>query len=332
MIFFISCGKNNTPDNHAFYYWKTTFTLSEFEKQSLSHFEVNKLYVRLFDVDWDPSLGDIIPVAEISFADTLPNNIEIVPTVYLTNRSLGNVASQTIHDAARKIIQQVEGICKKNNISFSEVQLDCDWTEGTREKYFTLLNNLKDYLHQRHKTISATIRLHQVKYYERTGVPPVDRGMLMYYNMGKLDAKQLRNSIYNKQDADLYINAIGTYKLPLDIALPVFSMIIQIREQQIIELINKSYLRDIMTDGRFKKYSDETYIVQESFFLHGSYFMKNDILKIENVPATNLLEAAQSLSKHLPDEKRTVALFDLDSLNLRNYNEKDIQQVFSYFR
>jgi hypothetical protein len=34
------------------------------------------------------------------------------------------------------------------------------------------------------KKLSATIRLHQVKYFKKTKIPNVDSGVLMYYNMG----------------------------------------------------------------------------------------------------------------------------------------------------
>jgi hypothetical protein len=331
VIFLTSCGRGPSDNQRAFYYWKTNFKLSSYEKQSLVNLGIQKLYVRLFDVDWAEEVQDIVPLAEINFSEQPPSQMEIVPTVYITNRAMQNLNSATMEVNSKKIFTQIEGICKKNSISFKEVQFDCDWSEGTRDKYFTLLNYLKEYLHKQNKQISATIRLHQVKYAKKTGVPPVDRGMLMFYNMGKLELTTRRKSIYNKEDAGLYIDYIKGYKLPLDAALPIFSHVIQTREQHIVALIHKSFLYDIPGDVRFKRMKDGTYMVQSSFFLHGVYFMKDDILYIEQLTPDELSNASESLSDHVSKIKRTITLFDLDSLNLRNFNEKDIQQAFRNF-
>jgi hypothetical protein len=285
----------------------------------------------MFDVDWAAEVHDIIPVAEISFAEKPPAQMEVIPTVYITNGAMQNLNPQSVELSSRKIITQVEGICKKNAITFKEVQFDCDWNESTRGKYFALLSYIKEYVHKQHKQLSATIRLHQVKYFRRTGVPPVDRGMLMFYNMGKLESLARRKSIYNKEDAGLYIGSLKSYKLPLDVALPVFSLILQTRDREIVDLINKSFLNDIMRDSRFKKLRNDAYIVQGSFFLHGVYFMKDDILHVEQLSGDELLDASQSVADHLNRNTRTITLFDLDSLNLRNFNEKDIQQAFHNF-
>ena len=77
--------------------------------------------------------------------------------------------------------------------------------------------------------LSATIRLHQVKYYKQAGIPPVDRGMLMFYNMGKLNALTAENSIYNSNDAAGYIETVDDYPLKLDLALPAFSWAVHFR-------------------------------------------------------------------------------------------------------
>ena len=48
--------------------------------------------------------------------------------------------------------------------------------------------------------MSATIRLHQVKYRADTGVPPVDRGMLMAYNLLPPDQAGERSSILDNRE------------------------------------------------------------------------------------------------------------------------------------
>ena len=190
---------------------------------------------------------------------------------------------------------------------------------------------MKDNLHQQKKTISTTIRLHQIKYPERTGIPPVDKGMLMFYNMGKIDAHAVNNSIYNDNDAGKYAGSVTKYPLPLDVVLPVFGWVIHIRDGKVIGLLNKSFIEELPHNSWFKYNSGDTYISTNAFFLHGTYFMKDDVLKIERVLPDNCLKAARKASGSLKSEKRTVSLFDLDSLNISNYHEKDFEKIFTCF-
>ena len=57
----------------------------------------------------------------------------------------------------------------------NSIQIDCDSTISTKEKYFNLLVFLSDYI----DCVSATIRLHQINYFRVTGVQTVNRGVLM---------------------------------------------------------------------------------------------------------------------------------------------------------
>ena len=87
----------------------------------------------------------------------------------------------------------------------------------------------KEYRYQ----LSATIRLHQVKYREETGVPPVDYGVLMYYNMGHISAMGA-NSIYDRSTALRYLGKLREYPLPLDIALPMFAWGVHSADGQVL--------------------------------------------------------------------------------------------------
>ena len=101
--------------------------------------------------------------------------------------------------------------------AIKEIQIDCDWTDSTRNRFFRFTRTLGKLAHAEHSLISATIRLHQIKYFERTGIPPVDRGVLMFYNMGKLAAASERSSIFNTEDAEKYTSRLSQYPLPMDL-------------------------------------------------------------------------------------------------------------------
>ncbi|RYZ56651.1 MAG: hypothetical protein EOO14_12035, partial [Chitinophagaceae bacterium] len=53
---FLCCQCNRSEKGEvqrSFYYWKTAFTLSPNEKQTLQQLSVNELYVKFFDVEWN---------------------------------------------------------------------------------------------------------------------------------------------------------------------------------------------------------------------------------------------------------------------------------------
>ena len=80
------------------------------------------------------------------------------------------------------------------------IQVDCDWTKGTAAIYFDLLNSLKA-----HYELDVTIRLHQIKYANDTGIPPVDHGTLMLYDTGDM-SNMFANSILTMDDGRSYIS------------------------------------------------------------------------------------------------------------------------------
>src|SRR5690606_10207449 len=86
-----------------------------------------------------------------------------------------------------------------------------------------LLKILKTQPFFQNKTVSATVRLHQIKYQKQNGIPPVDKGLLMVYNMDKLTDIHVHNSIISLQTAKQYLSSIDKYPILLDIALPIYS-------------------------------------------------------------------------------------------------------------
>ena len=326
-----SCKIHNNVVERGFYFWKTTYSLSQSEAIRLHKLNITKIYLRLFDVDWDKVTNSAIPAGEIKF-DQKPDSIfAIIPVAFITNRTLLNLNINDSPLLADKIFSKINQIMKFNNIPFRELQLDCDWTESTRLKYFSIIKFMRGKLSKENKIISATIRLHQIKYPEHTGIPPVDRGMLMFYNMGKIDAGDNKNSIYNKNDALHYVSFVKNYPLNLDVVLPLFGWIVHIRDNKVVELINGQLVNELNADKKFNQWGKNSYISNNSFFLHGYYFMKGDILKVENAGIGLCREAADLVSQNLKNANRTISIFDYDSLKISKYNEKDFNKIFSLF-
>jgi hypothetical protein len=331
LIFIGSCGKKNETITRSFYYWKSNFALGSDGNRMLSDLHINKIYLKFFDVDVFQE--DFYPKSTLHVFDSIPQKIEIVPVVFITNASIKSAANEYIlRELADKIVRKIKGIrnCFTNINAFKEIQFDCDWSEDTQEKYFYLLQQIKE-KYAEPVSLSATIRLHQVKYFEKTGVPPVARGTLMFYNMGKIEDANGENSIYNEKDASRYLVNFEKYPLPLDIALPVFSWAIAYHDGKIVALIN-DYGDDLKKNESLKKVKDNLYEIQKVFRYRDVVLMQGDQLKFEEAGPEQALSAAKLIRPHLRKDSISVTLFDYDYTNLSKYETGSIEKIYSYFQ
>ena len=326
LLFFLlfSCGKNEKP-TVAFYYWKTIFKLSETEKEVLRDNNVSKLYIRYFDIGLHPLTKEPIPVSPVRFQDNA-NKFEIVPVVFIQNKVMLQ-SNLNIESLAQKTARLVEEINTANNINCQQIQIDCDWTLKSKENYLKFIERFKK-LSQ--KKLSATIRLHQVKYFKKTKIPNVDSGVLMYYNMGTI-ANDSLNSIYSKKISDKYLASLKKYPLHLDFALPIYSWAVHIRNQKVMGLRSKLNIKELKKDPNFEQLSDIFFKVKQSIYKNGVFYEENDLLKIETISSEDLKEMANDLKDNLHQTPREIIFYDLDEFNIKNYEKNIFEQVISCF-
>lgn len=342
VVFFISCQKNKveTAVQPAFYHWQTNLQLTDSERLLIDSLGVKKLYVKFFDVDWDAATQQPVPLAEVDIDTTNLAGLEIVPTVFITNRTFQHLENPKF--LSERILEKIDEIGQSKNLSFREIQMDCDWTESTREPYFQFLTSLRPGPtdHESRVTsheLSATIRLHQFKYPDRTGVPPVDRGMLMVYNMGEVDEWETENSILHLGILDQYLpnhqSPITNYPLPLDLALPLFRWGVVFRDGELNYLVNdlgEEHLQDTL---RFENLGPRRYEVRKSTYLQGYFLYQGDRIRLEGV-SPELLEGAATamrpdkFSKPVrSDGAFTVAFYHLDTSTLRVFHKKTLEKA-----
>lgn len=74
---FCSCSnKKQTKVNAGIYYWKTVFALENSEEKWLKDNQIRKLYLRVFDVDWNESIGQPLPIGDLQIkTNDLPQDI-----------------------------------------------------------------------------------------------------------------------------------------------------------------------------------------------------------------------------------------------------------------
>ncbi|MEO5682666.1 MAG: hypothetical protein ABIQ88_08490 [Chitinophagaceae bacterium] len=306
----------------SFYYWRTSFKLDSLEKETIQYNAVETLFTRYFDIDFLPADTSPKAIAPIVFATS--NAItSILPVVYIKNRVFERLDTAGVTRLTERTLTLVNGINRRANTSPKEIQFDCDWTETTRDKYFLFLRGYKRIAHQ---PVSATIRLHQVKYPGRTGIPPVDYGVLMYYNMGSIDAGT-GNSIYEKSTASKYNPSIKNYPLTLDIALPIFAWGLQVRDGKVIKLLNKMNFLHFENDTNFIKTDNDRFTVQHACFHGGYYFQENDVVKTEYTPEEDLLEIVKQVNRYSNGRIRNLIFYDLDKENLVLYEKNIFKEI-----
>lgn len=309
-ILLFSCKKEKTPDV-SFYYWKTKFDLSREENYTLKSNEVKKIYVRYFDVVVINNRP--FPVAPIHFVSKKDDQ-EIIPVVFIKNEVF-LVKQVDLTNLKEKVLSLVNQIDKANRFQTNEIQIDCDWSLGSREKYMQFLSLLKK---DCKKKLSTTIRLHQIKYFEQTKVPPVDYGVLMFYNMGKLSANTSTNSIYDKNVALNYIYSLKKYPLQLKIALPIFSWWVHSRNNTIMNLISTLNIEDFENNPNFELDNNLVYVKKSTLF-RGFYFSEGDTLKLEKVDENDLDEMVELLSNKLEYTPQEIIFYDLNTNNIKNF-------------
>ena len=201
--------------------------------------KINKLYLRLFDIDLDGAGDQPIPMAILETASAQKDlaGFDLTGCVFITSRVfekgrtdpdlLSNKTAALLSDLGKKL----PGGLPKNLL------FDCDWTPATRDGFFSFLKKMGERFPGH--CLSATIRLHQFKFPEQTGVPPVASGVLMCYNTGELTNWATENSILDSVSLKKYLRGqVGRYPLPLDVTLPVFGWGLVFRDGLFFKIIN----------------------------------------------------------------------------------------------
>ncbi len=321
LILLFACDK---PIEHrlipAFYHWQTKVDINDFEQRYLDSSQ--KIYIKFFDIDLVEK--QLQTKAIVNFK-TIPQQA-IVPTVFITNRSLIGRSVAEVDTLANRIALKIKGLSFQNGIKYNEVQFDCDWSQQTQKRYFRLLKQLK--IHFKTQVISATIRLHQVKFTSITGIPPVDRGMLMCYNMDDWKKVSTKNSIFNPAVLEKYADKINDYPLALDLAMPLFHWAILYRNGQFLGFFNQLNTQKLKT-YRFveSKKNNTIFEVNSDTNALGYSLRKGDIFRAEAVDFKTLQQGTKYVLNRIKNKELTLAFYHLDSITLQAFSHEQIRQI-----
>ena len=292
---------------------------------------VKDLYLRFFDVAWDATFLKALPIAQVRIADSVllhKNDLNIIPTVFITNECIRYIQPAQCKVLAQNIYDLVTGIASLKNIRIKEIQIDCDWTASTKEKYFSILSELQkiDTLH----LYSATIRLFQVKYAAEAGIPPVKKGLLMCYNMGNLKSVETDNSILDPAEVKKYTSNLDKYPLPLDIALPAFGWHVLFRNNIYTGLIQNLHQHSLNVHA--KTISKDRFEIVNDITLNNVELKKGDMLLYESSSYEDIMAAATIIKQKIKSDSLRLSLYHLDSITLSKYSTHEIEAIFRSLR
>jgi len=288
---------------NAVYYWRTDLQLDSTERSFIDRYQIKAVYCRYFDVVM--TNDGPMPNATITFSDTLPEGVAMVPTVYITEdcmqwlRAKDAETRQAATDSlARRLVKRILQMNETNDITgVGELQIDCDYTASSRQTYYEFLRRVADHwqLHNsqtaqpttqhpasdiQQPRLSATIRLHQLA----MSPPPVDYGVLMLYNTGDPRKFTERNPVLDRRDVQPYLRYLGNYSLPLAAAYPV-------------------YLWQRTISGVHVEHA---------------------------VEADEILRVKQAVEHERPELGRLILTYHLDKENIQRYKPKNYEEIYRH--
>lgn len=313
--------KNSETNVLSVYHWQTDVNLSEGEELFLEETGIEDLYIKFFDLVVLPN-DAVGPVATVKFGN-VPSQ-HIIPVVYITTAVFTVLDSTEIKKLAHLTYAKIQSLYPHDRLS--EIQIDCDWMASIKDRYFYFLACLK--AENSGAELSATVRLYQYKYPNLAGVPPVDKGVLMYYNMGKLTDYEESNSILNNEIGKAYLG-FGNYPLPLDFAIPRFSWSLRFRYGKFVQIMPTLDLDNLKDTTIFSRENSGYYRLKIDTLLDGSFLRQGDEFRFEACDQRELIRAATMLSKEKNQTETKLIFYDL---NPSIIHEKDkINTVFAAF-
>lgn len=290
------------PAGNAVYYWRTTFELDDAETAFLQCHNIDRIYLRMFDVaverNDNTNKMEAVPIATTVFNSDIPDNIQIVPTVYITLEAL-NAINGDEEKYAELIIERLRAMMSYNGCGpLREIQFDCDWTSRTRTTYVALCRAARKMLQHDKIALSSTIRLHQLS----EDAPPVDCGVLMLYNTGALKNPDTRNSILDIKNVRLYLRKRRKCNIPLDYAYPAFGWGVKFHDGKFCGIVRHPE-NEVLKDG--------------------------DTIRLERPTADEVFEVKALVEKELGAPSRYNIIYHLDNKQLKHYTYDEISKIYA---
>ena len=347
LIAIIACTRQSAKDvesARAMYFWRTDFRLSEEEAAFLRAHDISKIYLRYFDVVVNGA-GQVMPNATVSFTTDTLEGIEIIPTVFIVE----NCLCHNMDSIAQKLVSRILRMNQTHHRgNVKEIQIDCDYTHRSRERFYAFLNEMRNELQPKGIRLSATIRLHQLS----MPPPPVDYGALMIYNTGNVADPKGRNPILSIEDVAPFLKKLDNYPLPLCAAYPIFDWVAlygnkapsqpsPVGEETAERRGSLRYLlygHSLEDTTLYKPLEDGKYLVVASRTLPttigrdaaGIHLHVGDTIRHWQCDINDILKVKNAVEKQRSGINNRVILYHLDNQSLNHYKHEDYEKIFSH--
>lgn len=312
------------------FHWSNAHYLEGRERDALDGVHVQRFYHKVLDIDRDAFHG-AHPVSAVPVPDEwkgyyhddgpLTSIVEIVPCVYFTNNTFMQCSDAEVDRLSGNLLRKLRMLCPTY---VQGLLLDCDWTATTRDKFFRLVRTVADSVNV---PVSVTIRLHQFAHPERTGVPPADRGMLMVYNVGKVQEAGGINSIYDEATAAPYFANAKPYPLPLDLALPAYSWGAQFRKGRFMGILQDAQVRRAEELGLLSgEVVGIRQVVQENNEILPELHLGDEV-RAERMTPERIQRAAEQARSAVNSDTTAVALFEVGANAYQALDTTDLGRV-----
>lgn len=329
-------GSEPQARGNAVYFWKTSFSLDSEEMLFLEKYDIKKMYVRMFDVNLPADKDEKqepVPIATTKFKSQCPEGVSIVPVVYITISALKKMEGD-VNRYAGLIYSRLEAMMSFNALGpLTEIQLDCDWTEGTGDLYFRLCKAVSALCAKDSVALSSTIRLHQL----RQTPPPVDKGVLMLYNTGDIAEYKTANSILDADDVRKYLGSKVNYPLQLDFAYPIFKWAAVFRSKRVEGEPDKGnaeefsgifYDVDRIDFSELKEVGWHKYRSDRFIWCWTCSVFEGDVMRLErSVPS--VIKEVKSIAEEMIPGFHNSVIYHLDSGLLKDFSDDDFRKIYN---
>jgi len=365
-----ACSNKKSPQ-HSFCYWKTSIDFSEEDVQILDTLDVSHLYIRYFDVDWNRYSNMALPIATIkSYWGLNIKKQDITPVVFITNDVMLNATRKDLDDLAEKVIGRIKNVNSKLSESYQrhffweyskndyssqntdsiakfsdslnhfndgefnskikDILIDCDWNIQSKENYFYFLKKVKSKISPKWK-VSATLRLWQYNNRNISGIPPVERVLLMCYNIESPKKQNIQNSIVSINELEQYLTE-KNYPLKLDIALPLYSWGVLFKNGSFYGLLNDVKRDDFISDTiYYKMIKPNVFEFRRDMEIADTYVREGDYIRIEELSSQELENLVVFLGRKINLEADSrITLFSWDRDYINKYGVENLKKYYHY--
>lgn len=325
----VSCSDSPVNIERGIYFWENdTQFLNSDNLSALDSLKIDKLYVKIFEVD--RVAGKNKPIAKSSLhLDKKHLKQEVIPCIFMLNKVFVQSSKEELDELAQNVSDLTakylnEKLSPSGKMNYSEIQIDCDWSVKSQGNYFYFLRKVKTISK---KKISCTLRLYPYKFYEKMGVPPCDRATLMCYNLLNPIKNPRKNTILDIDEMSKYLDTKFDYPIQLDVALPVYSW---------LQCYDRDRFKGVV-HGPIEKYSKLLshdrglwYSMKVDTVISDLYMRKGDRIKLERVSQKELSKAVDLIKSSGVIKKEAVfSYFHLSSQELKFYSYEKLNSYFS---